>query len=466
MFRSIRRIGLDAFLFVLGGVGATSTSAEAMPRYLTISPSSVTVEPGASQTFTLSGTTGCCAFTWTLVRNRSGGTITGAGPFRAIYSAGMVGGVIDEIQVTQQDGERATATVTVNSLVVSPSSATLPPLGSQVFAVSGGSGEGYTWAFATNASSGSLTAAGAYKAGPEGDVSDVLRVTDSIGNSTSATVRVTSALTLSPECVRLGPLATQRFNAQGGSGTGFVWAVVTNASGGEVSPDGLYTAGTADGTDVVGVTDALGAFATAKVSVSALRISPSTATLAPKGIQIFAVSGGSGTGYVWNYVTNASGGTVNAAGEFQAGAIGDVTDVLLVKDSLGSSETVRVAVTSALEISPAAFILAPMASQIFTASAGSGTGYVWDFVTDASGGAMSVNGVYTAGARGDVTDVLRVTDSLGAQALALVTVTPIPTGGCGATGGNSSPLLAIAVLPLLVARLKRRALPTEISTPT
>jgi hypothetical protein len=452
MFRSIFRIGLGALLFVVGGVGATSTSAEAMPRYLTISPSSVTVAPGASQTFTLSGTSGCCIFNWKLITNASGGTITAAGPFRALYTAGEVGGVIDQIQATEPSGESARAIVTVSTLLVSPSRVTLPPLGSQVFSVSGGSGAGYVWAFVTNASGGSVTVDGAYTAGSEGDRDDVLRVTDSVGNTAPATVRVTTALALSPSSVSLAPLATESFTALGGSGTGFVWRVVTNASGGEVSPAGVYTAGTADGIDVVAVMDSLGASAIATVTVSALRISPSSATLAPRSIQTFAASGGSGTGYVWEMVNNASGGALSAVGEYQAGARGDVTDVVVVRDSTGASATVDVKVTAALEISPSAVTLTPEASQTFTASGGSGV-YTWVLATNASGGSLSAAGIYTAGSAAGVTDIVEVKDSLGANAPARVTVNVVT--GCGVTGSGALPLLALALLPLVVSRRRK-----------
>jgi hypothetical protein len=104
-------------------------------------------------------------------------------------------------------------------------------------------------------------------------------------------------------------------------------------------------------------------------------------------------------------------------------------------------------------ISPSSVTLAPQASQTFTASGGSGTGYTWAFVANASGGTLSATGVYTAGATGGVNDIIGVTDSLGNSATATVTVTavtaPSNSGGCGATSGNTFPLLAPAVLLLM-----------------
>jgi MYXO-CTERM domain-containing protein len=58
------------------------------------------------------------------------------------------------------------------------------------FAVQGGSGAGYVWALTTHASGGTLNAStGAYVAGNTAG-SDVLRVTDSLGNTGGATITV------------------------------------------------------------------------------------------------------------------------------------------------------------------------------------------------------------------------------------------------------------------------------------
>jgi MYXO-CTERM domain-containing protein len=96
----------------------------------------------------------------------------------------------------------ATATVAVTvGVTVSPAAATVAPRGTQVFTASGGSGTGWTWSFASNASGGTIAAAtGAYTAGPTGGVTDVVRATDSLGNAGTAQVTVTPATTLSTGC--------------------------------------------------------------------------------------------------------------------------------------------------------------------------------------------------------------------------------------------------------------------------
>ncbi len=118
-------------------------------------------------------------------------------------------------------------------------------------------------------------------------------------------------------------------------------------------------------------------------------------------------------------------------------------------------------------VSPARVSLAPGASQTFTASKGSGLGYVWSFRQNESGGTLSASGDYRAGTVGGVTDVLQVVDSFANSATATVDVTRQSSAvsaaaartssmGCGTTGGAALPWLAGAILGLLGARSVRR----------
>ena len=201
---------------------------------------------------------------------------------------------------------------------------------------------------------------------------------------------------------------------------------------------------------------------TVSMATGALAVSPSQVTVAAGASQTFTASGGSGTGYTWDLATNNSGGAITAAGVYTAGATGGVTDVVRVTDSANHTAmaTVTVSVaTAALAVSPSQVTVAVGASQTFTASGGSGTGYSWDLATNNSGGAITAAGVYTAGATGGVTDVVRVTDSASHTAMATVTVTARSVSsdgnsGCSATGARF-PLLAFLVLPLLFSRRRR-----------
>src|SRR5204863_9591585 len=76
---------------------------------------------------------------------------------------------------------------------ISPASASAPPGGSVSFSASGGAGSGYAWTLATNASGGTINAtSGAYAAGRTGSVTDIVQVTDSLGNAVTANVSVTA----------------------------------------------------------------------------------------------------------------------------------------------------------------------------------------------------------------------------------------------------------------------------------
>ncbi len=155
-------------------------------------------------------------------------------------------------------------------LVVTPQAASAPPRGSLTFAASGGSGEGYSWSLSTNASGGSVTAAGVYTAGPTGGV-DYVQVADSAGNTSFAVVYVGQGVSVYPVTASIEQLGSLHFSANGGSGTGFTWSLTTNASGGNIDPvTGDYTAGGAAGVvDVVQATDSLGNVGTATVTIGA-----------------------------------------------------------------------------------------------------------------------------------------------------------------------------------------------------
>src|ERR1700735_3251196 len=70
------------------------------------------------------------------------------------------------------------------------------------------------------------------------------------------------------------------------------------------------------------------------------------------------------------------------------------------------------AVAGGLTISPPSANLAPMATQMFTASGGSGSNYQWSLKTNNSGGNISAAGLYTAGSTANVMDVVQVTNTV------------------------------------------------------
>jgi hypothetical protein len=71
-------------------------------------------------------------------------------------------------------------------------------------------------------------------------------------------------------------------------------------------------------------------------------VSPAQVNSAPGASQTFTAKGGSGLGYVWSFVHNESGGTLTASGDYRAGPVGGVTDVVHVVDSFANSSMATV----------------------------------------------------------------------------------------------------------------------------
>ena len=249
----------------------SATASVTVSAGVSISPATSSVPAGGSIAFTASGGSG--GYAWTLPVNASGGSIDGA---TGRYQAGPTGGVSDVVQVADSLSNTATRTVAVTAagsgLAIAPLEASTPPRGTVAFTASGGSGTGFTWTLATNASQGTIgPASGAYAAGRIGNVIDVVQVSDSVGNSATASVTVTAGVSISPATASVPPGGSVAFSASGGSESGFAWALSASASGGSIDDaTGRYRAGSTGGVvDVVQVSDSLGNTATSSVTVTA-----------------------------------------------------------------------------------------------------------------------------------------------------------------------------------------------------
>lgn len=146
------------------------------------------------------------------------------------------------------------------ALQIAPTSALLNLSATQQFTASQGSAP-YT--YAVTSGGGTITANGLYTAPAVAGAATVL-VTDSLGSTSEATVTIGSGPVISPTSRSVEISATYAFTATGGTAP-LTWSVVSG--GGSVSAVGLYTAPASPQSTVVRVTDALGFYSQAAVTV-------------------------------------------------------------------------------------------------------------------------------------------------------------------------------------------------------
>jgi hypothetical protein len=410
---------------------------------ISITPVNPTLPPTGPETFTATGGDAAGGYTWTLASSPSGGTLFGNGS-SGFYTAGTLPGN-DVVQATDALGNSATTTVTVvSALGVSPSSrVTAAPNQSVVLTARNGLAP-YQWALTSSPSGGSLTAQGTtatYQAGSTPLTQDVVTLTDSLGEEVTITISVGPGVSITPATVTLAAGQEQTFVPSGGTGAGYVWAFVTDNSGGTLTGSS-YTAGPIPSTDTISVIDSAGNTATATITVlAALTVTPtSPVSVAPLGSLTFMASSGMPP-YAWTLEMNGSQGAVTPSGStclYKAGATGSTTDTIILTDQLNESVAIVINIGPVISISPPLAMVMVGGTVSFTATGGAGS-YEWSFTAtgDNSGGTVSSAGVYTAGNAGNVTDTIQAFDSLGNSATASILVAPLPVADGGTDAGES-----------------------------
>jgi hypothetical protein len=225
------------------------------PMALVLSPSSVNLPTGGTQTFTASG--GVVPYTYSILSG--GGTINSMTGF---YTApGSAGPVV--IEVTDLASHTATSSVDVYAaLQIVPSSITLAVDDTETFTATGGVPP-YIYSIASGG--GTInTSTGLYTApGTPGGAS--VEVTDSVSSHSIALISINAALQIAPTSVNVGISDTTTFTASGGTGS-YVYSVI--AGGGSVNPStGVYTAPNTPGSATVEVTDSYGNTSNASVTI-------------------------------------------------------------------------------------------------------------------------------------------------------------------------------------------------------
>ncbi len=327
---------------------------------VTVSPKTVSLSPGATQTFTASVTgSSNTAVNWTA----TGGTITSAG----VFTAGATAGNFTVTATSAADSTKSdSAQVTIQqptpvTVTVSPKSVTLAPNGTHTFtaSVTGSSNTSVTW----TATGGSITSAGVFTAGSTaGSFTVTAKSVADPTKSDSATVTIQAPVqvTVSPKSVTLAPNGTQTFTASvtGSSNTSVTWS----ATGGTITSSGVFTAGSTAGTFSVTATSVADNTKsdTAQVTINqvvSVVVSPTSASLQPGQTKQFTatVSGTSNTAVTWT----ATGGTISSSGLYTAGQTAgnfSVTATSAADSSKSGSAGVQITtVTTALPPVPRQF---------------------------------------------------------------------------------------------------------------
>lgn len=317
------------------------------PPPLQITPSSITLPPDTSFTFTATG--GAGSYTW----DCGSGSVDSSGT----YTSGPVPENDIAVTVSDEGGHSATAYVDV---VVSPDLILSPPdlnviVGNTVTLIASGGTGPYSFALSGRGSISSATPQVTYTAPPTAGMPETatITVTDSatpIHGSATATINLEQppALQIYPDVVSLTTNEGVTFTATGGSG-GYQYSVLPPGTGFFTDPyNGQFTGPAVQETDWVRVTDSGGRTSDARVDVYfPLTIVPTDAFVEVNGTYTFSASGGKEP-YEYHVMPGGRGGSIElTSGLYTApGNPSPPDDVVQVLDALGNASYATVTVYS------------------------------------------------------------------------------------------------------------------------
>lgn len=396
------------------------------------------------------------AVTW----SATGGSIDVAGR----YTAGPNPGSFQVIATSQTDPVADTAIVTINAvapvvqdLVLSPDTVSLRPGEGTVFRAFATYSDGtFAPALAVfSASSGTINSSGVYTATQVPGTYRVVALNQASGQADTSEVTVVSSslvyVSINPASAALTTGSQQAFTTQGtfSDSSRSAVAVQYTATGGTITPGGLFTAGSTPGTYTVVATTPSGLFAdTAGVTVNAanatlesIQISPATLSVLVGGTQQFSVAGtltdGSGVAVSVNW--SATSGTITPGGFYTAPQVAGTYRVVATTVVGGVADTTVVTVNPAvtltkINVTPATTSLLTGAIQQFAASGqlstGGSTGVTVNW--SATGGSITASGQYTAGNTPGTFRVIGVQQGGTLADTSVVTIVSLPPPGSNA----------------------------------
>jgi hypothetical protein len=406
-----------------------SVTVAAPPVTLTsivITPVAPIIAPGEARPFIAEAhfsdsTLAPASVTWT----GTGGTIDAAG----LYTAGSVEGTFQVIATSNVAAVAETSIVTINAIAPTVTRVTLSPdidtvlAGAQLQYQAFASYSDGTFAPANvvfSASAGSITSGGLLTASQTPGTYSVLAQHLASGFADTAAVVVSAPtlvrVTLSPPTNALNVGSLQQFTVTGTLSNGTTGPVAVNftATGGTISPGGLYTAGQTTGGFIVvatGVSNPVADTSTVtinrqNVTLVRIRLRPATAAVLSGGTVQFTSTGqfSDGTQAPVNVQYSTTAGTITPGGLYTAPAVAGTYPVISRALTGGVADTAVVTVNvpgtlSRIDVTPQSANILTGAIQQFAA-----TGTLTDNSTvnvsvnwSATGGTINSSGQYLAG---------------------------------------------------------------------
>lgn len=433
---------------------------------VTVSPSSIQVNPQAQQQFTahVTGTSNSVVI-WSVSGSGCVGQACGGITADGLYTAPAVPPSPPTVQITATSlanpASTGTATVTIGSpsnvsVAITPTEAQIPVGGKQQFnaTVTGSSNQAVTWTISgvgcTGNSCGTISTSGLYTApatvpNPSTATVTATSVADT-SKSASATVIIVSAgsvsVSVTPSSAAVTAGGHQQFTAKvtGTTNSAVTWSLsgsgCSGSSCGTITTGGLYTAPTTvptpptvtvKATSVAAPAQSAAATVTIGAS-SGVTVTPSTATVKPSGQVPFSATVSSGSSVViWSVsgtgCTGTGCGSINSTGLYTAPAVPPspatvtVTATSLSNPALTGSATVTVSggQTVAITISPTSAVLSTNAQKQFnaTVTGTTNTAVTWSVsgfgCAGSACGTITSSGLYTAPSALPVPNLVTVT---------------------------------------------------------
>jgi hypothetical protein len=422
---------------------------------LVIIPGSVTLQTDATQQFAVAGTWSDGSTTTPVVSySATGGSVNGAG----VYTAGSSAGSFRVIALHAASGRADTSSITItappvatlNSLVLTPASASLNTGATRQFSIAAQWSDGSTSlpAVSYSATGGTISAGGLYTAGSTAGSFRVIVSHAASGLADTSEVTLTvpaptlSSISMTPATVSLLTGATQQFSttALWSDGSTTVPTLTYSATGGSISAGGLYTAGSTAGTYRV-IVSANGRADTSSVTLTvpaatltSLVLTPATVSLQTGVGQLFSVSAtwSDGSTTVPAVTFSATGGTIIQNGQYTAGSTAGTFRVIVSANGRADTSAVTItapaATLTSISMTPASVSLNTGATQQFSTTAqwSDGSTTLPSLTYSATGGTVSGSGLYTASSTGGTFRVI-VTGGGRADTSAVTLTSPTAT---------------------------------------